>query len=331
MPTHDSRRDTDETSLFPRPAFGSAQLDTNKVKLPQCIAHRGYKAKYPENTLAAFEGAVKVGAHGIETDVHLTKDNVVVISHDATLKRCYGRPEKIIDCTWDEIKNYQTIAEPHQTMPRLLDVLSFLTKPGQENIWLFLDIKIDNNPDDIMRLIANTIDSVPSTTGRPWHDRIILGVWAGKYLPLARKYSPGFSVFHIAFSIPYARHFFSVPQVGFNMLFPALAGPGGRRFLRDATTKHHRQVMAWTVNTEDKMEWCIRRGLDGVMTDDPVKFLEVCKAHDPTKPEPLLAMTAKSYYDVVKIWVWVMAASFLFMKRFLPVASRDLAMSGDDL
>lgn len=48
---------------------------------PQAIAHRGYKARFPENTLAAFRGAVDVGAHAIETDLHLSKDGVVVLSH----------------------------------------------------------------------------------------------------------------------------------------------------------------------------------------------------------------------------------------------------------
>lgn len=53
---------------------------------PQAIAHRGYKAAYPENTMGAFAGAVEVGAHAIETDVHVTKDGVVVLSHVRTSK-----------------------------------------------------------------------------------------------------------------------------------------------------------------------------------------------------------------------------------------------------
>lgn len=48
---------------------------------PQAVAHRGYKASFPENTMGAFRGAVEVGAHAIETDVHLSKDGVVVIAH----------------------------------------------------------------------------------------------------------------------------------------------------------------------------------------------------------------------------------------------------------
>lgn len=53
----------------------------NGRSLPQAIAHRGYTAKYPENTIRAFEDAVDVGAHALETDVHLTKDDLVILSH----------------------------------------------------------------------------------------------------------------------------------------------------------------------------------------------------------------------------------------------------------
>jgi glycerophosphoryl diester phosphodiesterase len=61
--------------------FTFARKDVRGRKMPQAIAHRGYKAEYPENTMKAFEGAVKVGAHAVETDIHLTKDDVVVLSH----------------------------------------------------------------------------------------------------------------------------------------------------------------------------------------------------------------------------------------------------------
>jgi hypothetical protein len=48
---------------------------------PQTISHRGYKAANPENTMKSFEGAVAAGTHAIETDIHLSKDDVVVLSH----------------------------------------------------------------------------------------------------------------------------------------------------------------------------------------------------------------------------------------------------------
>jgi len=63
------------------PAFTSAIKTASGERRPQAIAHRGYKAAFPENTMGAFRGAVEVGAHAIETDIHLSKDGVVVISH----------------------------------------------------------------------------------------------------------------------------------------------------------------------------------------------------------------------------------------------------------
>jgi len=50
-------------------------------KLPQTIAHRGFKTNHPENTMGAFKGAATSGAHAIETDIHITKDGVLVLSH----------------------------------------------------------------------------------------------------------------------------------------------------------------------------------------------------------------------------------------------------------
>lgn len=309
---------------FNPPTFVSAVHDAQKRKIPQCIAHRGYKAKFPENTLGAFKGAVAVGAHAIETDLHITKDEVVVISHDATLKRCFGKPDKIIDRTWEELKDLRTVQEPHEPMPRLLDLLAYLAEPGMEEIWLLLDIKLDNNPRDIMRLIGSTLAAAPASAQKAWHERVVLGIWAAKYLPLALEYMPKYPVMDIAFSLPYARHFLTVPNVGFNMLLPILIAPGGKKFLRQAR-EHKRQVLAWTVNDEDKMKWCIRRKLDGVLTDDPQKYLEVVKKFDPdTEKEPMVPIGWTGVWDVFRIWAWISIMLFFFKKRFAPVASREL-------
>ena len=61
-------------------------------------------------------------------------------------------------------------------MPRLKDLLEFLTKPGLEDIWVLLDIKLDNDVDDVMRLIAETLAEVKHS--KPWHQRVLLGCWA---------------------------------------------------------------------------------------------------------------------------------------------------------
>jgi glycerophosphoryl diester phosphodiesterase len=54
---------------------------------PLLIAHRGYRSRYPENTMAAFQAAINLGAGMIELDVALTRDRALVVLHDDTVDR----------------------------------------------------------------------------------------------------------------------------------------------------------------------------------------------------------------------------------------------------
>lgn len=69
-------------------------------------AHRGASEYAPENTLMSFYLGLYMGANGIETDVQKTKDNVLVLFHDDTLKRVTGEEGKISDYTFDELKSF---------------------------------------------------------------------------------------------------------------------------------------------------------------------------------------------------------------------------------
>ncbi|KAJ9156681.1 PLC-like phosphodiesterase [Pleurostoma richardsiae] len=271
--------------------YGSDDRRRGDGRLPQCIAHRGYKAEYPENTMGAFRGAVAVGAHAIETDLHLSRDGVVVISHDATLKRCFGEKTLIKDCDWSYLSTLRTLRAPHESMPRLVDLLEYLAQPGLEDIWVLLDIKRDDDKDELIAKIAEAIASVPAL--RPWNQRIILGCWTASYVKTCLQHLPGFPLTHIGWSLCYARQFLRVPNVSFNMLQKILVGPRGARFLADARAAG-RPVYAWTVDEPEWMEWSIRTGVDGVVTDDPKLFLEVCDRWKGGSPPALLGGAKKT-------------------------------------
>lgn len=70
---------------------------------PLIVAHRGYSAKYPENTLAAFRAAVDAGAHMIELDVCLSKDRRVVVIHDETVDRTTNGTGGVNTLTWKQL------------------------------------------------------------------------------------------------------------------------------------------------------------------------------------------------------------------------------------
>ena len=67
-------------------------------------AHRGWRAKYPENTMRGFREALKLDIDAIEMDVHMTKDYHIVVCHDASLDRTTDTVGKICHMTLDEVR-----------------------------------------------------------------------------------------------------------------------------------------------------------------------------------------------------------------------------------
>lgn len=63
-------------------------------------AHRGASAYYPENTLSAFYAGVNMGANGIETDIHITKDDILVLFHDDELSRVTDKKAQSATILW---------------------------------------------------------------------------------------------------------------------------------------------------------------------------------------------------------------------------------------
>ncbi len=135
--------------------------------------------------MGAFKGAFEVGAHALETDVHLTRDGVVVLSHvrplhrspwsdvwsdrqDATLKRCFGVDERILDCDWTYISHMRTIQEPRQAMPTLEELLRYLAEPDHKRLWLLLDIKVRKFIWSRSRISADCFDSSTTTQTTSW-------------------------------------------------------------------------------------------------------------------------------------------------------------------
>lgn len=78
--------------------------------MSKIFAHRGFSGKYPENTMLAFSKAVEIGVDGIELDVHLTKDNVLVIIHDEDIKRTCDGEGLVRDFTYEELKKFDASA-----------------------------------------------------------------------------------------------------------------------------------------------------------------------------------------------------------------------------
>jgi len=84
---------------------------TQRPNRPVIVAHRGFAAEYPENTLLAFQQAIIAGAQCIEIDVQLTRDHCAVVIHDANLRRTAGCRENVLAALWNEIAHI-SVGEP---------------------------------------------------------------------------------------------------------------------------------------------------------------------------------------------------------------------------
>ncbi len=150
---------------------------------PLVIAHRGASGERPENTLPAFEYAIEQSADMIETDLHLTRDGVVVIHHDAALDRLGGQGE-IRDRTAAELAGLNAApgASLAERMPTLLDLLDRFGERMEFN--LELKVGIDAPYDGLEELVIGELE------GRGLLPRMLLSCFDDRVLERLRALSP---------------------------------------------------------------------------------------------------------------------------------------------
>jgi glycerophosphoryl diester phosphodiesterase len=137
------------TLLFvcPIPAFSqNALMDMGPYQLPKkgICAHRGANETHPENTLVAFREAIRLGAHMIELDVQMTKDNQLVIMHDDKVDRTTNGRGLVKELSLGKIKKldagkWKSKEFRKERVPTLKEALEIMPR----NIWLNIHLKGD--------------------------------------------------------------------------------------------------------------------------------------------------------------------------------------------
>ena len=139
---------------------------------PIAFAHRGGAAHGDENSMAAFARAVAMGYRYIETDTHATADGVAVVFHDATLRRLLGRPGRMIDVRWADLRTERVGGAA--AVPRLDEVLD-----AYPDIRFNIDAKTDH-------AVQPTLDVLHRLNA---HERVLLA--SSSSARLARKRARG--------------------------------------------------------------------------------------------------------------------------------------------
>ena len=118
-------------------------------KISLFIGHRGTLVDYDENTLEAFDIAIKSGANCIEIDVRRTKDKKLIVFHDKTLTRATNGTGKLKNLTYNDIKNHKTKIR-NQRILLLEESLDYITDKTQ----LIIHLKDKRIEKDVLCLIA---------------------------------------------------------------------------------------------------------------------------------------------------------------------------------
>jgi glycerophosphoryl diester phosphodiesterase len=240
---------------FPSPQFQALvllRLFRTSVSLElEIIAHRGMPRELPENSLPGFARALELGADGIELDVHLTADGVLVVHHDAVLtgpnNQIDTRRPRIDELTWDALSDFPiAYGVP---IPRLTDVLGLVGPRAT----VYVEVKAAGAEAEAARCICaggarcavHGFDHRVSLRTATIAPQLPTGILLDSYLvdPVA------------ALRAARARDYWQRWEFIDADLVASIHGAGGR-------------VIAWTVNDASEAASLREMGVDAVCTDD---------------------------------------------------------------
>ncbi len=227
------------------------------------IAHRGASGYAPENTMEAFELAAKMGADGIELDVHLSADGQVVVCHDEKIDRTSNGQGLVTSYTLDELKafdfGYHFYDKKRKgiKVPTLDEVYALVAPLG-----MIVNVEIKSADPAIIPACIELAKK------HGMEDRVI--------------YS-SFDHFQIARMKEYDSQAFIAPLYGFNMLKPwNYCVDIGAKATHPKYTQiskmenyvkecHDRgvRVHVWTANTEEDIDFLLKSGVDAIITNYP--------------------------------------------------------------
>lgn len=236
---------------------------------PLVIAHRGASGECPENTLTAFERALELEADMIETDLHLTRDGVVVIHHDASLARLGSRGE-IRDHTAAELTALDAArgAGPVERIPTLLDLLDRFGERMEFN----LELKVGESApyDGIEAQVVAMVES------RGLLPRMLFSCFEDAVLVRLREASAQARLAVLVSARKPARVLERAARVGAEAINPHVSLVD-RRFVEAAHGAGLR-VYPYTANEEREMKRLLDCGVDGVITNYPDRLRRLVAA-----------------------------------------------------
>ena len=237
---------------------------------PIVFAHRGASAHAPENTLSAFELAVKQGAPAIEFDVKLSLDGQVMVIHDQSVDRTTDGSGRVRDLSLAALGKLDAGSwfagqYAHEKIPTLDQVFELFGKK------VFMNVELTNYASPFDRLVSKVVGLVEK---HGLENYILFSSFFPHNLMKAAGLLP---------SVPRAQLILEGGAGRWQRIWGRLIDVQAEHpFSADVTSRsvsdahlRGRRVHVWTVNNIEDMRRLKNLGVDGIFTDDPPKALKI--------------------------------------------------------
>jgi glycerophosphoryl diester phosphodiesterase len=240
---------------------------------PLVFAHRGGSALKPENTIEAFDHGMALGADGLELDVHLSRDGVVVVHHDRTLDRTTTLRGPIAMRRADELYAAR--------VPALAEVLG-----RYRDARIIIEMKASSS--ELARAVVELLRRADAV------ERVCLGSFGRRMMREVRALEPRVATSAAREEVRWALYRswcrWPVSHVGYaGYQVPELAGRTrvvSPRFVEEAHAAGL-GVQVWTVDTAEHARRLLGWGVDALITDRPdiiVPLISRCTARENLEP-----------------------------------------------
>jgi glycerophosphoryl diester phosphodiesterase len=231
---------------------------------PLVFAHRGGSALAPENTIDAFANGLLLGADGIELDVHLSGDGVVVVHHDATVDRTTSGRGAVAALAAADLARLN--------VPSLADVLTHF-----RDTRLVIELKV--NSKQLARAVVDVVRKAGAV------DRVCLGSFGLRVLRTVRGLEPAIATSAAREEVRWALYRSWIRRPTHRARYAGFQVPefsGGTRVVsrRFVELAHSAElgVHVWTVDTEYNASRLLGLGVDGLITDRPDLIVPLVRA-----------------------------------------------------
>jgi glycerophosphoryl diester phosphodiesterase len=231
--------------------------------MPKIYAHRGASADAPENTLAAFDLAVTQNANGIELDVTLSKDGVVVVIHDDTVDRTTNGQGRVRDLTLAELQALD--AGQGERIPTLEEVFRHIGRRLSINVELKTGSGLSSA---LTERVAQLVSA--------YHleESVLISSFSPINLRKFHKHLPGVEIGLLV--LPHMAKKWFWGWFHHDALHPYYSDVD--QSLVEAVHRKNREINVWTVDDPDEILRLAALNVDGIITNRPQHTRQVLES-----------------------------------------------------